>query len=124
MPSGRHTENTQLLENDRDDIQYFGAKAGEEYIAYVKIGAEGENFATKVKDMANICGAYCKPEYRGHGVYVELLNYLMKNLKDEGYIRLGVDFESINPTARGFWLKYFQDYTHSVVRRIDERVFI
>jgi hypothetical protein len=37
------------------------------------------------------------------------------------YTRLGVDFESLNPTAYGFWLKYFDAYTHSVVRRIDEK---
>jgi hypothetical protein len=33
---------------------------------------------------------------------------------------LGVDFESFNPTASDFWLKYFTEYTHSVVRRIDD----
>lgn len=43
-------------------------------------------------------------------------------LKREGYTRLGVNFESFNPTARVFLLKYFNDYTHSVVRRIDERI--
>ena len=37
-----------------------------------------------------------------------------------GYKYIGVDFESINPPAYGFWLKYFTAYTHSVVRRIDE----
>ena len=36
------------------------------------------------------------------------------------YVRLGVDCESMNPTALGFWSKYFDAYTHSVVRRIDE----
>lgn len=40
----------------------------------------------------------------------------------EDYTMLGVDFESFNPTARGFWLQYFAPYTHSVVRRIDERI--
>jgi hypothetical protein len=38
-----------------------------------------------------------------------------------GYTRLGVDFESLNPAGYGFWLKYFDPYTHSVVRRIDEK---
>ena len=50
------------------------------------------------------------------------MNYAITVLKEEGYTRLGVDFESINPTARGFWLKYFSAYTHGVVRRIDERI--
>jgi hypothetical protein len=40
-------------------------------------------------------------------------------LKAENYLRLGVDFESFNPTAWGFWLKHFQAYTYSDVRRID-----
>lgn len=35
---------------------------------------------------------------------------------------LGLDFESINPTAYVFWTKYFTPYTHSVVRRIDEKI--
>jgi len=42
------------------------------------------------------------------------------NLKEEGYKLLGVDYESFNSTANGFWLKYFTPYTNSVVRRIDE----
>jgi len=46
---------------------------------------------------------------------------LIQKLKIKCYSRLGVDFESINPTAWGFWLKYFDAYTHSVVRRIDEK---
>jgi len=33
-----------------------------------------------------------------------------------------VDFESINPSGSGFWLKFFHAYTNSVVRRIDDRI--
>lgn len=91
-------------------------------IAYMEITDEGENFAAYVPGMRNICGAFCMPEYRGKGLYAKLLNYTLLALKEEGYTRLGVDFESINPTAYGFWLKYFSAYTKSVVRRIDEKV--
>jgi len=48
----------------------------------------------------------------------------LKKLKSLGYTRLGVDYESINPSGSGFWLKYFTAYTHSVVRRIDETAII
>ena len=41
-------------------------------------------------------------------------------LKKEGFCRLGVDYESFNSTANRFWPKYFEPYTKSVVRRIDE----
>ena len=70
--------------------------------------------------MCNICGAFCLHEYRGKSIYQNLLNFTITKLKEEGYILLGVDFESFNPTAYGFWLKYFTAYTNSVVRRIDE----
>lgn len=44
--------------------------------------------------------------------------------KAEGYLLLGVDCESFNPTARGFWLKYFTPYTYGLVRRIDDNAII
>ena len=49
------------------------------------------------------------------------LSLLTQKLKTDGYTCLGVDFESINPNAYGFWLKHFDAYTYSVVRRIDEK---
>jgi GNAT superfamily N-acetyltransferase len=111
----------ELYKRAGDDIRYFAAKKQEHYIAYVKVGKYGENFVTEDGNMQNICGAYCIPEYRGRGVYPGLISYMIKILKMEGYTRLGVDCESFNPNARGFWLKHFTGYTHSVVRRIDEK---
>lgn len=58
-------------------------------------------------------------------VYELVIQYnvpVLSKLKSEGYSRLGVNLESFNPTALGFWLKYFALYTNSVVRRIDERI--
>ena len=80
---------------------------------------EGENFVTEISGMKNICGAFCLPEYRGKGISQSLLDFIISKLREEGYTRLGVDFESFNPTATGFWLKHFTAYTSSVVRRID-----
>lgn len=88
--------------------------------AYLEMKAKGENFATYSPDMLNICGAYCMPEHRGQGVMRSLLNYALSVLRSEGFVRLGVDCESFNPTALNFWTKHFEVYTHSVVRRIDE----
>lgn len=105
-------------------IRYFGIKDNGRYIAYIKIAEEGENFATLEPDMLNICGAFCMTEYRGLGIYQKLVSFLITSLKNEGYLRLGVDFESINPNARGFWLKYFTEYTNSLVRRIDDKAIV
>ena len=89
-------------------------------IAYIEIRGNGETFVSEVSGMMNICGAFCLPEYRGRSIVQNLLNYAISILNMEGYDSLGVDFESFNPTASGFWLKYFTAYTNSVVRRIDE----
>ena len=101
-------------------VRVFTAWRGEELAAYLEITSDGENFATEVSEMQNICGAYCMPMYRGQEVMQRLLNHVMETLKAEGYTRLGVDYESINPTARGFWTKYFESYTYSLTRRIVE----
>ncbi len=106
----------------QDKERYFAAKQSGELCAFLKISVPGETFITTDRSYQHINGAYCLPEHRGRGVYQNLLNFVIGVLKREGYTRLGVDFESFNPTARGFWLKYFTAYTHSVTRRIDERI--
>ena len=105
-----------------EEGRYFVAKRNSEICAFLKISDLGETFVSSGPDYRHIRGAYCLPEYRGKGIYQNLLNFVISKLKEEGYTKLGVDFESFNPTARGFWLKYFSAYTNSVVRRIDERI--
>ncbi|MDR1737037.1 MAG: GNAT family N-acetyltransferase [Oscillospiraceae bacterium] len=102
------------------DSRLFTANLYEKPVAYIEVMDDGENFAAEHCDMKNIKGAFCLPEYRGKGIVQGLLNYVISALKSEGYSSLGVDFESFNPTASGFWLKHFTAYTNSVVRRIDE----
>ncbi len=96
----------------------FCAVKKEDIIGFIEVSPFGENFISFTENMLNICGGYLKPEYRGSGIYFGLLQYLLKVLKNEGFTRLGVDFESFNPPARGFWLKYFTQYTYSVMRSI------
>ena len=105
----------------RPDVRIFAARREGGLVAYLKLRDGGENFACDAPDMLNICGAYATPGVRGTGLYAGLLRYTEAILAEEGYIRLGVDFESFNPTALEFWSKHFTAYTHSVVRRIDER---
>lgn len=103
---------------------YFVAKQNGELCGYVKISDTGETFAADGTEYRHIHGAYCLPEHRGKEVYQNLLNFTITKLGTRGHTRLGVDFESFNPTAYGFWLKYFKEYTHGVVRRIDERILV
>lgn len=109
-------------ENKRRNSRYFVARVNGDLAAFLEIMASGENFACDAPDMANICGAYMFPQYRGTGIYSGLLAYVMETLGNEGYSRCGVDFESFNPTASGFWTKYFTPYTYGLTRRVDERI--
>ena len=116
-----HTSERDVLDRAvRENLRIFTAADADKIIGYIEITASGENFVCDAPDMMNICGAYLLPEYHGKGIHTGLLSYLADKLKGEDYTRLGVDFESINPTAWGFWLKYFDAFTHSIVRRIDE----
>ena len=106
----------------RNKDRCFAAFQKGEPCAYLKLSDTGETFITQASDYIHITGAFCLPEYRGRGLYQNLLDYAVDILEKEGYTRLGVDFESINPTAYRFCSKYFTAYTQGVVRRIDERI--
>jgi len=102
------------------DSRLFIAVYNAEPIAFIEVHDSGENFASDDKSMKNICGAYCLPQYRGKGIMTGLLNYVITHINSGEINSLGVDFESFNLPANGFWLKYFTAYTYSVTRRIDE----
>jgi GNAT superfamily N-acetyltransferase len=104
------------------EARFFVARTGSGIVGYIKITQTGENLLTTVPAMQNITGAYLLPEHRGRGVYRGLAAYAAATLRDKGVRLLGVDFETMNPAAFHFWSKYFDIYTHSYARRIDERV--
>lgn len=99
---------------------YFVAEAQGQVVAFLRAELDGETFIQNTPGYLHVKGAYCMPEHRGKGIHQRLLSMLVQKLRANGYTRLGVDFESFNPTGYIFWLKYFDAYTHSVVRRIDE----
>lgn len=113
---------TDTAANDKG--RFFAAFHNGKLCAYLKTAGTGETFAAEESNYRHIRGAFCLSEHRGKGMYQNLLNYVISVHKAEGYTRLGVDFESFNPSARGFYLKYFLPYTYSVVRRIDERILL
>lgn len=114
------SEDDFLTEYEDFQSVYFIARYAGKIVAFIRAELDGENFICNTPGYLHVKGAYCLPEYRGKGLNQKLLSMLMQKLKAEGYTRLGVDFESFNPTASGFWQKYFTPYTYSVVRRIDE----
>ena len=107
--------------DNEEDARFFVARQGDRFAAYLKLRNNGETFASHAPDMMHICGVYAAPEARGTGLYANLLRYVETVLAEEGYARLGVDYESYNPNALYFYPKHFAVYTNAVVRRIDER---
>lgn len=107
-------------QREADPPRVFIARLDGKICAYMEVQDEGENFITAHPSMQNICGAYCLPEFRGQNIASGLLNFVLKTLRSENTLFLGVDCESINPTAIHFWKKHFAPYTQSLVRRIDE----
>ncbi len=122
MPFPLLSEAEFTAEKDSEDVRYFAAQRDGKIVAYIKIRDAGENFVGNDRRMVNICGACCLPAYRGTGLFHNLLAFLIDRVSGDGYTGLGVDFETFNPAARGFWLKHFTAYTGSVVRRIDDAV--
>lgn len=105
-----------------ETMRIFIAKSNGEIIGFISIDNDAENFITEYDKMKNICGAFFAERYRGNGVAQVLLAYVCDTLKAENITHLGVDYETLNPTALNFWGKSFVPYTYSYARRIDERI--
>jgi ribosomal protein S18 acetylase RimI-like enzyme len=90
--------------------------------AYMRFeaGSHGAAQIVQAENTFAITGAYTKPAYRGKGAAPALLNSAIKDYAQRGYTCCAVDFESLNPEAAAFWMKYFQPVCLSVVR-IPER---
>ncbi|MCE5196704.1 MAG: GNAT family N-acetyltransferase [Negativicutes bacterium] len=104
-----------------EENYFFAAQTRGKPVAYLRFSMEGENFISNCGKVINISGAFCLPEFRGSGIIDQLLDFSANFWYRRGYRLLGVDCESINPTARRYWLKHFTPYTYSLVRRIDEK---
>lgn len=70
----------------------------------------------KRRDTVTISGAYVLPAYRGRRVAVALLDAALRNYQACGMRLCAVNFESFNPEAAPFWMKYFEPVCLSVVR--------
>lgn len=124
FPNEEFSEKDFIALCNRRQSRFFIAKDESDIIGYIEIIEGGDNFITDEPDILNICGAYLKENYRGKNILQSLLSFVLETLKKDGVKRLGVDCETINPTALRFWGKYFDNYTYSFVRRIDERIIL
>ena len=63
-----------------------------------------------------ITGAYIRPAYRGQRAAAALLDAALRDYQARGLRYCAVNFESFNPAATAFWMKYFEPVCLSVVR--------
>lgn len=102
--------------------EVIAAYVKDEIVGYMILTHGGETFLAERESVRSICGCYVKPEFRHAGIAKALLDEVVKHVKNQGYLYLGTDYETINPTALRFWTKYFSPYTYSYIRRLDERL--
>jgi ribosomal protein S18 acetylase RimI-like enzyme len=63
-----------------------------------------------------ITNAYTRTQYRGKGIAAALLDAGLQHYGGRGFERCSVDFESVNPEAVNFWMKYFEPVSFSLMR--------
>lgn len=107
---------------EQSNHHLWAAYQDQQAVAYMRIEPDGESFIAEHPSMMNITGAYVAPTHRGAGFGTALLDAIKNWLYRQGFCLLGVDYEGLNPQARGFWGRHFAPYTFSLTRRIDERI--
>ncbi|MBZ0288695.1 MAG: GNAT family N-acetyltransferase, partial [Anaerolineae bacterium] len=95
---------------------------GKNYMGYLRFMADNEDSAAIVvaPDRIANTGAYIRPQYRGRKAAPAVLDTALRDYAAQGFKRCSVDFESFNPEAAVFWMRYFQPVCYSVTR-IPER---
>jgi ribosomal protein S18 acetylase RimI-like enzyme len=91
---------------------------GTKAAAYMRCEAENRGAAEIVQseEAFAITGAFTRPAYRGQHAAPALLDSALHDYAARGYQCCTVDFESLNPEAAVFWMKYFEPVCLSVIR--------
>jgi len=91
---------------------------GDTLAGFIKFEGASEGAAETVSSDTTIAitGAYVRAEYRGRGAAPALLDAALRDYAARGFERCAVDFESFNPEAASFWVKYFEPVCYSLMR--------
>jgi GNAT superfamily N-acetyltransferase len=106
-----------------DHVLWLALKEGEP-IGYMRSQPPGHDVAYVVtgRGSISITGAFVRPEWRGRGAAVLLLERILGWARDNACQRCAVDFESQNTLGSRFWLRHFWPVCYSLLRRLDERI--
>jgi ribosomal protein S18 acetylase RimI-like enzyme len=100
------------------------ARSGTLPIAFVCLSSDADGVAHVVRDprTVHVVAACTRPEFRSRGIAEAVLAAALRAARTEGYAAAAVDFETANPLARRFWLRFFTAACVSYERHIDPRV--
>jgi len=109
-------ENVEFLSRPKNSV--WLALDGDVPVGFIRY--EGYEFDSAAilesEDGVTITGAYVRPAYRGRKAAVALLDAALRGYRSRGLKYCAVNFESFNPEATTFWMKYFEPVCFSVLR--------
>lgn len=94
---------------------------GDQALGFIRFDAcnNGGSAILEGESSVFISGAYIRPEGRRRGTATAILNAALKDYKTRGFKRCTLDFESVNPQASAFWLRYFKPVAYSLLRILE-----
>jgi GNAT superfamily N-acetyltransferase len=102
-----------------DNIRIFTVFDGIKLVGMVISEPSDIELAAEDSNAMNLSDLFVATDYRGKGIAASLLEFASNELKKSGVNRLFVTHGTINPAARGFWDKYFTNYSFSMSRQIN-----
>lgn len=97
----------------------FAAMDKESLIGLIEANSEKIWYLSSDLPILNVGEIYVNPEYRGKKIAQDLLYCVDMALKADGVDYEWVEHGTANPTARGFWNKYFETMEYEFVRTIE-----
>lgn len=101
-----------------EETRVFVAEIDGAIIGIIDANEDGNGFITNFNDFYNVGDIFVENAYRGQQIAQNLLAYVNQSLMEKGIHVLWVEHGTANPTARGFWNKYFSTYSYTMIRDI------
>ena len=97
---------------------YWLVEAAGEPQGFLRFEAESHGAAriSLAPDTISITGAFVRPAWRARGAATAMLAGAVAHHAAQGFQRMAVDYETINPEALAFWPRHFAVVASSYVR--------
>ncbi|HEX9897035.1 MAG TPA: GNAT family N-acetyltransferase [Dehalococcoidales bacterium] len=103
----------------KNDMRVFAVFDSNRLVGMIDSEPINWGFTVDDTEALSMGDIFIEPAYRGSGIAIALLKFANDELKSNGVKRLFVMHGTINPSARGFWDKYFTNYSYTMSRLID-----